>query len=291
MAVYYRRLPKFDYLQPASLEETLSLLSANKGEAKVAAGGTDLIVQLRRREIPTPKLVIDINKLSQLKNLTAGQSGLQIGALTPITAIAESADVQKKYPAIAQAAINIASTQIRNRATFAGNICNAVPSADSAPALLVLDADVKLKSSGSERSIPIKDFFTGPRKTAAAPDELVTEILVPEPPANSKSVYLKHSQRHSMDLALVGVAALAVKDGDVCKEIRIALGAVAPTPMRAAKTESLLTGKKVSGELIEEAALQAANECSPIDDHRSSAEYRRDIVQVLVRRALTEVLS
>lgn len=290
MEVFYRRLPKFEYVQPGSIEAALSFLSEKKGEAKVAAGGTDLIVQLRRREIPIPKYVVDINNLSQLKEITLGRSGLQIGALAPITAIAESADVKKKYPAIAQAAINIASTQIRNKATFAGNICNAVPSADSAPALLVLEAEVKLKNSTAERSVPIKDFFTGPRKTVTADDELVTNIFVPEPPANSKSVYLKHSQRHSMDLALVGVAALAVKDGDTCKEVRIALGAVAPTPIRASKTEGLLTGKKISKELIEEAAQQAADECSPIDDHRSSAEYRRDMVLVLARRALTEVL-
>ena len=290
MAVFYRRLPKFEYLQPDSIDETLSLLAANKGEAKVAAGGTDLIVQLRRREIPTPKYVIDIKNLSQLKSIVYDKSGLRIGALAPITAIVESSDVKSKYPAIAQAAINIASLQIRNRATFAGNICNAVPSADSAPALLVLDAAVILKSSAAERSVPIKDFFTGPRKTVTAPDEIVTGIFVPEPPTNSKSVYLKHSQRHSMDLALVGVAACAVKEGDTCKEIKIGLGAVAPVPMRAVKTEGILAGKKISKELIDEAAVTAAAECSPIDDHRASAEYRRDIVQVLVRRALTDVL-
>ncbi|MDR3237773.1 MAG: xanthine dehydrogenase family protein subunit M [Spirochaetia bacterium] len=290
MAVFYRRLPKFEYLQPDSLEEVLSLMSANREKAKIAAGGTDLIVQLRRREIPTPDYVLDIKKISLLKNLTADQQGLKIGALVPIAEIAASESVKKNFQALAQSSINIASPQIRNRATFTGNICNAVPSADSAPPLLVLDASVKLKSVKGERSVPIAEFFTGVRKTAISPDEIVTEIFVPQPASGAKSIYHKHSQRHSMDLALVGAAVYSIKEGDTCREIRIALGAVAPTPMRAAKAEKILSGHKVTQQLIDEAAHSAAAECSPIDDHRASAEYRRDMVQVLVRRALTEIL-
>ena len=290
MGVFYRRLPKFEYLQPGTLEEALSVLAANKEKVRVLAGGTDLIVQLRRREIAVPDYVADIKKISQLKKIVFDEQGLRIGALVPISEIAALADIKKDYKALADAAAIVASPQIRNRATVAGNICNAVPSADSAPPLLVFDAAVKLKSAKAERSVPVSEFFTGPRKTVTAPDEMVTGVFIPKPAANSKSVYYKHSQRHSMDLALVGVAAYGCKEGDSCKEIRIALGAVAPTPIRAHNAEKILLGQKPSPELIEAAAAAASSECSPIDDHRASSEYRRDMVYVFTKRVLTEIL-
>jgi len=290
MGVFYRRLPKFEYLQPDTLEEALSFLAVNREKVRVLAGGTDLIVQMRRREITIPDYVADIKKISQLKKIMIDEQGLRIGALVPISEIAAFDDVKKDYKAIADAAGVIASPQIRNRATIAGNICNAVPSADTAPPLLVFGAAVKLRSAKAERSVPVDEFFTGPRKTAAAPDEIVTGVFIPKPAAASKSVYYKHSQRHSMDLALVGVAAYGCKDGDVCKEIRIGLGAVAPKPVRALAAEKVLLGQKPTPELINAAAAAAASECSPIDDHRASGEYRRDMVQVFTKRALTEIL-
>ena len=290
MGVFYRRLPKFEYLQPGTLEEALSFLAVHGERAKVMAGGTDLIVQLRRREIPLPDYIADIKKISQLKKIVFDEQGLRIGALVPMSEIAALVNIKEDYEAMAAAANIVASPQIRNRATVAGNICNAVPSADTAPPLLVFDAAVKLKSAKAERSVPVGEFFTGPRKTALAPDEIVTGIFIPKPAAGSKSIYYKHSQRHSMDMALVGVAAYGCKEGDLCREIRIALGAVAPTPIRAQAAEKILLGQKPSPELIEEAAAAAASACSPIDDHRASGEYRRDMVQVFTKRALTKIL-
>jgi carbon-monoxide dehydrogenase medium subunit len=291
MGVFYRRLPKFEYLRPRSPEEALEFLSGNQGKTRVMAGGTDLIVQLRRREIPTPQYVLDIKDLSDLAMMNSGEAeGLRIGALTPISAVAGSAEIRKNYPVITQAALSIASPQIRNRATFAGNICNAVPSADSAPALLVMNASVNIRSSRGERKVPIDEFFTGPRKTVLAPDEIVTSVEMPKTPAGGRGIYLKHSQRHSMDLALVGVAVYAVMEGDTCRDIRIALGAVAPTPYRSKGCEDFLRGRRITGELINEAAGMASTQCSPINDHRSSAEYRCDMVSVLVKRALSAIL-
>ena len=290
MGVFYRRLPKFEYLQPGSLEEILLFLSVNKEKVRVLAGGTDLIVQLRRREIAIPDYVADIKRISQLKRVVIDEEGIRIGALVPISEIAAFADIKRDYKAMSDAANTVASPQIRNRATVAGNICNAVPSADTAPPLLVFGAAVKLKSEKAERSVPIDEFFTGPRKTAIAPDEIVTGVFIPKPAAGSKSIYYKHSQRHSMDLALVGVAAYGHKDAGVCKEVRIGLGAVAPKPVRAVAAEKILLGQKPSLELIEAAAAAAATECSPIDDHRASSEYRRDMVQIFTKRALTEIL-
>jgi len=185
----------------------------------------------------------------------------------------------------------MASPQVRNRGTIAGNICNAVPSADSAPALLTIGARLKLISQKSQRTVGIEDFFTGPSRTALTDEEILAEILLPDMPPNSKGVYLKLTPRRAMDLAIVGVAAVAVPEDGVCKDIRIALGAVAPTPLRAKKAEEVLKGQKFDDNLIEKAAKTAAGQARPIDDHRASAEYRRDMVEVLVRRAIKQAIG
>ena len=291
MGLFYRRLPKFEYVAPQTLDEVLHILSARKEKVKLLAGGTDLMVQLKRREMPVPECVLDIKGIPGLDNLSFdNKSGLKIGAATTIQAIAGSAKVQQHFPALLQAAKNIASPQVRNRGTFAGNICNAVPSADSAPALLALKATVKLKSLSGERTVPIEEFFTGPRKTVLRPDEMLLEIHIPAPIPDSNSTYLKLSPRHSMDLAIVGVAAWGTMKGGTCQDVAIALGAVAPTPLRAPVSEAMLKGQKITPELIEKAAQRAMTQCSPIDDHRASQEYRCDMVRVMTKRALTQVL-
>jgi len=277
-------------VQPKSLTEALTLLAQHRETARVFAGGTDLVPQLRRREIPTPRYVIDLKSLGELEGMTYHEgTGLRIGPLTTIKAMAESPAVLDHFPALAQAASSMASPQVRSRGTFAGNICNAVPSADSAPALLVFDATVLLKGPNGERRVPLDRFFTGPRETVIGPDEILFEIAVPAPAPASRSTYLKLSPRHSMDLAIVGVAARGVLEGGVCKEVRIALGAVAPTPIREVAAEGMLQGKRITPELIEEAARNAITTCSPIDDHRASAEYRCDMVYAMTRRALYHV--
>ncbi len=288
---FYRRLPQFDYLKPRTIEETIALLVKHGEKAQVIAGGTDLIPWLKKREKTAGNCVIDLKGLRELEGFTCSEErGLTIGALTTAAAIEVSAQVRALFPVLAQAAASMASPQVRNRATFVGNICSAVPSADSAPALLALNAQVRLRGAGGERLVPLDKFFTGPRQTVVGREEIVTAIEVPKMPAGSKGVYLKLSPRHSMDLAVVGVSVVAACDKGVCKEIRIALGAVAPTPVRAPMAESILHGQKITSGLIDEAANNAITQCSPIDDHRASREYRCDMVYVMTRRALRQVL-
>ena len=290
MTTFYRRLPRLDYTRPASLDEALSFLSQYKDRAKAFAGGTDLIPAVKRRELPTPAFFVDLKGIPGLDRITYDTStGLSIGAVASITSVERSALVREHCPMLAQAVTTLASPQVRNRGTITGNICSAVPSADTAPSLLVLEAKLKLVSSRGTRVVPVVEFFSGPRKTILADDEIVTEIHIPPSPPKSKGIYLKLSPRKSMDLAVVGVAAFVTLNGDVCKEGRIALGAVAPTPVRARKAESALVGKKLTAETIEEVARTASRECSPIDDHRASAEYRCDMVYVLTRRALNQL--
>jgi len=291
MTTFYRRLPKFNYLAPATLDEVLSLLSRYKGRAKVIAGGTDFVPKLKRREIGAPDYVIDLKTIPGLDNIKYDVSGLSLGALVTIGAVENSAIIGEKFGILAQAARSMASPQVRNRGTIAGNICNAVPSADSAPALLTLGAKLKLISRKGERTVGIEDFFTGPSQTALADDEILQEIQIPHPPPNSQGVYLKLTPRRAMDLAIVGVAAVVTAQDGVCQDIRIALGAVAPTPIRAKEAEAILKGQKLDDALIEKAAKTAAGQSRPIDDHRASAEYRRDMVEVLVKRAIKQAIG
>jgi len=291
MTTFYRRLPKFNYLAPTTLDEALSLLAEHKGKARVIAGGTDLVPKLKRREIGAPDYVIDLKGIADLDEIKQDDGGLSLGALVTIGAVETSLQIQQKFAILAQAAQSMASPQVRNRGTIAGNICNAVPSADSAPALLTIGARLKLISQKGQRTVGIEDFFTGPGQTALTDEEILAEILLPDMPPNSKGVYLKLTPRRAMDLAIVGVAAVAVPEDGVCKDIRIALGAVAPTPLRAKKAEEVLKGQKFDDNLIEKAAKTAAGQARPIDDHRASAEYRRDMVAVLVKRAIKQAIG
>jgi CO/xanthine dehydrogenase FAD-binding subunit len=290
MTTFYRRLPRFDYVKPGSLDEALSMLGRYKGDAKPLAGGTDLIPQVKGREMAAPRVVVDLKAIPGLDAITYDATkGLVIGATATITAVERSPLVREYYPMLANALTTMASPQVRNRATITGNICSAVPSADSAPTLLTMEAILKLQSQKGERLVPIVQFFTGPRRTVLANDELLAEIRIPAPPPRSRGVYLKLSPRKSMDLAVVGVAAFVVREGETCKDVRIALGAVAPTPIRESRAESALLGKKLTDESIAEAAAAASSECRPIDDHRAAREYRCDMVYVLTKRALTQI--
>jgi carbon-monoxide dehydrogenase medium subunit len=291
MPLFYRRLPRFEYLAPRTVDEAIQLLAEHRGQAKLVAGGTDLVPQLKSRELVGPKYLVDLKSIPGLDGIAFDPAlGLRIGPLATISAIAGSDDVCRTYPVLREAALKMASPQVRNMGTFVGNICNAVPSADSAPALLALDARVRIWSPGGKRTVNLDAFFIGPRQTVLQPDEVVVYIEVPLPPKGSTGVYYKLSPRHSMDLAVVGVAVVGSKEDGICTDVRIGLGAVAPTPVRAPVAESMLRGKKISPELIDEAARNVITQCSPIDDHRASQEYRCDMVYVLTRRALTQIL-
>jgi carbon-monoxide dehydrogenase medium subunit len=291
VTTFYRRLPKFNYLAPTTLDEALSLLSEYRGRAKVIAGGTDLVPKLKRREIRAPEHVIDLKGIPGLDEIKFDASGLTLGALVTIGMVESSAKIQQRLGILAQAAQSMASPQVRNRGTIAGNICNAVPSADLAPPLLTLGARLKIVSGKGERTVNIEDFFTGPGQTALDEDEILAEIQLSSIPPNGKGVYLKLTPRRAMDLAIVGVAVVVIPQDGTCRDIRIALGAVAPTPIRAKKAEAVLKGQKLDDKLIEKAAQTAAGESRPIDDHRASAEYRRDMVEVLVKRAIKQAIG
>jgi len=292
MVTFYRRLPRFEYLAPKTMGEALSLLARYKGRARVIAGGTDLLPKLKRREIKAPPYIIDLKGIRNLDYVKYGKrSGLSLGALATIHAVESSPIVQEKFSILFQAVESMASPQIRNRGTIAGNICNGVPSADTAPALLTLEAKLKLMSKRGERIVKMEDFFIGPNKTVLVGGEILREIQVPDLPPDSRGRYLKLTPRSSMDLAIVGVAVVILPEDGICKEIRIGLGAVAPTPMRAKKAEDVLKGQRLSEEIIEKAAQTAAEESRPIDDHRAPAKYRREMVKILSSRAINQAIS
>jgi CO/xanthine dehydrogenase FAD-binding subunit len=292
MVTFYRRLPKFDYLAPNTIDEALSTLSQYKGRAKVMAGGTDILPKLKEREIKAPEYIIDLKGIPDLDYIKYDEvGGLSIGALATIHAVETSPIIQERFGVLFQAAESMASTQVRNRGTLAGNLCNAVPSADTAPALLTLEASLKLISQKGERTVNVKDFFTGPNETVLTDEEILREIHVPNLPPRSRGRYLKLTPRRSMDLAVVGVAVVVVAEDGICNDIRIALGAVAPTPIRARQAENMIRGQKLSDEVIEGAARIAAEECRPISDHRASAEYRTEMVKVLTKRAIQQAIS
>jgi carbon-monoxide dehydrogenase medium subunit len=291
MVTFHRRLPKFDYLKPKTINEALALLSEHKGKAKLIAGGTDLVPKLKRREIESPEYLIDLKNIPDLDYIEYDwESGLKIGPLTTIHSLEASPVVKEKFSVLFDAVQSMASVQVRNKGTLAGNICNAVPSADTAPALLTLEAKLKLAGPKSERTVNIEEFFTGPSETVLN-GEILREIHIPSLPSNGRGKYLKLTPRSSMDLAIVGVAAVIIVDCGVCNDIRIALGAVAPTPMRARVAEGILRGQKLTRELIDEAAKHASRECRPINDHRASAEYRCEMVRVLTKRAIEQAIS
>jgi aerobic carbon-monoxide dehydrogenase medium subunit len=293
VGTFYRRLPRMDYLKPVNLAEALDVLDGGRHvRCLVYAGGTDVIPRLKARLIKPPEFLVDLKGIRELEFISYDDLlGLRIGALAPVSSVVANPSVGEKYRALLEGARSIASTHIQNRATLIGNICNAVPSADSAPALLCLEARVVCLSKGGERTIELGQFLLGPNRTSLRPGELVKEIQVPPVTAGTAGAYLKLSPRSRMDLAVVGVAAVVRKDRGTFGDVRIGLGAVAPTPMRALKAEERLRGEAISDKVILEAAKLASQESEPIDDHRASAAYRRIMVEVLVKRAIQQALS
>jgi carbon-monoxide dehydrogenase medium subunit len=277
----------FDHFTPTSLPETLALLGRLDGQARVVAGGTDLLLKMKAGLV-SPAAVVNIKRLPELKGISYDEiGGLRLGALTTLRELTRSPIIQAHYPSLAQAAGLMASEQIRNFATVGGNLCNASPSADLAPPLIALDATVCLAGREGERRLPLEAMFLGPGRSALEAGELLKEIHVP-PPAG-QTVYLKQAPRAYMDIAVVGVAVKIEQADGRCEQARIALGAVAPVPLRAFRAETELVGRPLTAERIQRAAAIAAEECSPIDDVRSSAWYRRRAVEVLTRRALQQL--
>ena len=290
--MFIKRLPKFEYHAPASLPEALELLSRWGEKAKVFAGGTDLLVSMKKREV-LPNHLINLKGISELKGVSDEKEGLKIGALVTLGEIERSKTVKEKYSILWEAVSVMASPQVRTLGTIGGNLSSAVPSADTAPPLIALGASVSLKGIHGERRVRVEDFFRGPGESVLKPDEILTQILIPKPSQRSSGTYLKMMRRNALDLALVGVAAFLRLDlnKQLCKEARIVLGAVAPTPIRAPKAEQILIGKEMNEALAKEAGRMASEEARPISDVRASMEYRQTIISILTKRALMKAYS
>jgi carbon-monoxide dehydrogenase medium subunit len=278
----------FDYYEPRRLNEACSLLYKFNGQAKVLAGGTDLLVELKNGAIDVVG-VINIKKIKGLDKITfKGDEGLRIGALVTWSQLLESKSLNNHFPLMMKAAETMASIQIRNVATLAGNICHASPAANGAIPLLLYEAECLIEGGRGKRSVPIEQIFEGPQKNSLKKDEILTEIFIPLPPSQIRGNYFKFSLRGAMDLALVAVGALVKIEKGIFREVRIALGAVAPTPFRARNSEHFLEGKTVVDRVIREAAEVVANECDPITDIRGSKEYRIELVKELTYRVIKE---
>jgi carbon-monoxide dehydrogenase medium subunit len=282
---------RFEYFEPATLDEAVALMQRFGGDASLLAGGTDLLVEIREH-IRWPRQVVNIKKIPGMAALAYDdRTGLRFGALVTAREIEISRVVLEKYPGLVQAARELGSIQVRHRATIVGNVCRASPSADTLPPLIADGASVTMYGPAGKRTVALEDFFTGPGKTVLGTGELVTEIAVPPPPPRTGKHYIKHGRRKAMELATVGVGVTLTLDGGACREIRIALGAVAPTPIRARQAEDSLRGGTLDDAAIERAAQTAMGECRPISNVRGSAEYRRDMVGVLTQRAIRQAMG
>jgi carbon-monoxide dehydrogenase medium subunit len=277
-------LEGFEYFEPGTIEEATSLLAKYGEKAKVIAGGTDLLVKMKNGEVK-PKYLVNVKKIRNLNFITEEGGLLRIGATTSLRKIEKSQLVKEEYLVLFEAVRSIGTVQIRNMGTIGGNICNASPAADTASALLSLDARVKISSSRGERTIPLEKLFMGPGKTVLSSDELLTDIQIPSLPPSTGSTFLKIA-RVRADIAKINVATVIARKGDICKFSRIALGAVAPTPIRMRRAEEMLNGKKFEEKLVEGVAQEISEETRPISDVRSTAEYREDVSEILVKRAL-----
>ncbi len=286
-------LPSFDYIKPKSPAEVTKLLLKNYGDARLFMGGTDVFVRMRDGFI-APRFLIDIKRLPGMTTIKfTKRHGLAIGAGVDMNSIARQPAVIENYPLLVEAIDSIASYQVRTRATMGGNLCNASPAADTAPVALVLEANLVLHGRRGEREVPIGEFFLEPGKTAIKRGEFLLRIEIPPPPKGAVGGYLKLGRNAHGDLAIVGVAVLGYPDKKAISgfAFRIALASVAPTPIRVPKAEEILSASPLAPDLIEAAAVAAMETAKPIDDVRSSAAYRKAMVKVLTRRAVSEVLS
>jgi carbon-monoxide dehydrogenase medium subunit len=283
-------IPEFEYVSPQSLQEACTLLVQYGDKAKVLAGGSDLLVKMKDG-LMTPAVLVSLRNLDGLKTIRyeAGR-GVVIGARSTHDELMNDPVLQEKYRSVCEAAHTMAAYQIRNIGTIGGNLVNAVPSADLPPILIALDAQARIVGAGSERTIPLEDFFVGPCVTVLENGDILTEIIIPDQPTTGSN-YIKSELRRAGALAVVGVASSVTVSDDTFRDVRIVLGAVAPTPIRARQAESVLRGKKISQELINEAGKVAAAESKPISDIRGSIEYRRNLVDVLTRRSLKAAIE
>ncbi len=281
---------RYEYYEPRSLDEAIKLLDKLGSKAKVLAGGTDLIVSMKKREVE-PKYIINLKRIPGLDMVTDYGDYLSIGALARLSVLEKNPIIREKFTALYEALKSMASPQVRNMATIGGNLCNASPAADTAPPLLVFNTKLRIVGSSGERVIPINEFFLGPKRTVLEYNELLKEIILPYPSGFYGSCFIKIS-RTSMDLAKASVAVKIVVDRvGVIEDVAIGLGAVAPKPIRAYSVEDYLRGRRFSEEAALEASKLVVNDISPITDIRSTAEYRRHVSIVITFDALVKAFK
>jgi CO/xanthine dehydrogenase FAD-binding subunit len=286
-------LPEFEYICPTTLVEASQFMVQHADEARLFLGGTDVFVRMRDGFLK-PRFLVDVKKLTGMRDFRFDpQIGLTIGAAITMNQLIASQDVQKHYPLLAEACRSVASYQLRNRATVVGNICNASPAGDTIGACLVFDAELLIYGLGGVRREALNTFILGPGKTALMPGDIVTAVHLPPPKKGAKGRYIKLGRNKLSDLAIVGVTVLGWPEANLPSgfHIRVALISVAPTPLLLIEVENFLANQAITTEALQEAARMASEACSPIDDVRSSARYRKHMVKNLTLKTLCDVLE
>lgn len=278
-------MTSFDYFKPRTLDEAWNLYEKSPG-VRYIAGGTDLLVKIKNREAE-PRGLISLRSIPGLSGIEIGET-TRIGSMTTITDLIRHPELGEIFPVLIQAAGKLGSVQVRNVAAVGGNLCNCSPCADTALALLLLDARVVLSSPKGSREVPLKEFFLGPGESCMAAGEILTEILLDRPSRYARAVFMKKG-RVKMDLAIASVAVLLEMDGYLCRGARFAVGSVAPVPLRLEKVEDWFKNVVISRELLMEGQKIAVSSISPITDIRSTADYRREIVSVYIKRAVQKL--
>jgi carbon-monoxide dehydrogenase medium subunit len=280
-------MKRFNYCQPQSLKEAYSLMDKAAGSAKYIAGGTDILWRIRQKAV-VPDELISLRGIEGLRGIHHN-GGLFLGGMTLFRDIERDPAVARDYPALEQAASLLATPQIRNMATIGGNLCNAAPSADAAPPLLVMGAVLVLEGPGGQREVPIEQFFKGPGQTVMNNNEVLTQIRIPKLEPHTGSAFLKVG-RLKQDIAVVNAAALVVMEGKICRKCRVAFGAVAPVPLRLKGAEKIVEGEEIGPALLDRVADMAEKEISPISDVRSTEEYRRVMSRILAKEAIKKAV-
>ena len=287
-----KRLKDFDYHEPATLEEAVGILAAAPGDARVLAGGTDLIVDMKIERLQ-PSTVVNLKRIAGLQGVELVAGGVRIGAITSVTDVEASVLVWNRHPALGTAASILASPPVRALATIGGNVGRASPASDLGPALIVSGAVAEIVGVGGPRKEPVEDLYTGPGETTLAPSDVITHFFLPDPPAGFGSAHVKLGKRGSgTDIALAGSSAsVVIGESGTIDECKIALASLGPIPMRAPRCEQALLGQVPTEDVLAAAAVAASEDAKPIGDMRASAEYRKTLARVLTHRALREAVA